>query len=158
MQSNKPFINRNTRSKPHKGWRIPAAGAAIIFLSAVMTWLGATAYVLGQLEIKQSILILNREGCVHLQQLGITPLPQPEANTCRIEVSFRPNLLNAGGRIWVGERYISIPEYQLINSSTLPDQPWTSHHWYLVLLECLSVLLLLISTRFLLEYLQREGE
>ncbi|HEX7455427.1 MAG TPA: hypothetical protein VF296_05225 [Gallionella sp.] len=158
MQSSKPVISRNTRSKSRKGWRIPAGGGAILFFSALVIWLGTQAYVLGQFEIKQSILILNREGCVHLQQFGITPLPQSESNTCRIELPFRQNLLNAGGRIWVEERYISIPEYQLIGSSPLPDPPWTSHHWYLVLLECLSMLLLLLSAWILLKCLQKEDQ
>lgn len=157
MQSIKHVINRNIRSRPRKGLHIPASGAAILFLSALMIWLGTHAYVIGQLEIKRSILILSREGCVHLQQLGITPLQQPGSDTCRIELPFRPNPINAGGRIWIGERYISIAQCQLIGASPLLDQPWTSHHWYLLLLECLSMLLLLLSARIILKCLQTEG-
>ena len=73
MQNSKPVINRNTRSKLHRAWRLFVEYALITFVfSSVVAALACTAYILGQFEYRQSVLILNREGCTHLQQLGIT--------------------------------------------------------------------------------------
>lgn len=157
MQNSKPAINRSTRSKLHRAWRLFVGYALITFVfSAVMALLACTAYILGQFEFRQSVLILNREGCTHLQQLGITPLPQPATDTCRVQFGFRPNLLDDGGRIQVGGDSVRIPEHQLVASLDMPEQPWTPHQWFLIALEAICVLLVPFSIRLAVKYQQRE--
>ena len=114
MQSSKPIISRNTRSKPLKIWRLSKEGAVILIFATMLISLVSTSYIVGQFEIKQSTLILNRDGCIHLDQVGINSQRLPDSDTCRVELPFRPNPLDAGGRIWAGERVIKIPESQLI--------------------------------------------
>lgn len=157
MQNSKPVINRNTRSKPHKAWRLFVGYALITFVfSSVVASLACTAYILGQFEFRQSVLILNREGCTHLQQLGITPLPQPETATCRVQLGFRPNLLDDGGRVKIGGDSVRIPAHQLVASMTMPEQPWTLHQWLLIALEAICVLLVPLSVRLTVKYQQRK--
>jgi len=156
MQNRKPVINRNTRSKPLKLWRLSKEGAVILIFATMLISLASTSYIVGQFEIKPSTLILNRDGCIHLIQLGINPQRQPDSDTCRLQLPFRPNPLDAGGRIWAGERIIKIPESQLIGFSPLAEQPWTSHHWFLMAWEIGSVLLVLLSMWLTERCLQRE--
>ena len=158
MKDIKPAINSSTRNESRKRWHLPPMGAVVIFFVATATWIGTTAYVFGQFEIRQSLLILNHEGCAHLHLLGITPPPQPESNACRVELPFRPNLVNTGGRIWVEEQYVSIPERELISSQPLAEQPWKSHHWHLLAMECISILLLLLSVWLILKCRHRENQ
>lgn len=157
MQNSKSVINRNTRSKPHKAWHLFVQYALITFVfSAVTALLACTAYILGQFEFRQSVLILNREGCTHLQQLGITPLPQPATDTCRVQTGFRPNLLDDGGRIKIGGDSVRIPEHQLVASLAMPEQPWGPYQWFLIALEAICVLLVPLSVRLTVKYQQRE--
>jgi len=156
MQSSKPIISRNTRSKPLKIWRLSKEGAVILIFATMLISLVSTSYIVGQFEIKQSTLILNRDGCIHLDQVGINSQRLPDSDTCRVELPFRPNPLDAGGRIWAGERVIKIPESQLICFSPLAEQPWTSHHWFLMAWEICSVLLVLLSMWVTERCLQRE--
>lgn len=158
MQNSKPIINRNTRSRLRKAWRLFVEYALITFVfSSVVALLASTSYLLGQFEYRQSVLILNQEGCAHLRQLGIATLPQPEASTCRVQLGFRPNLLDAGGRIKVEGDTIRIPEHQLVASIPMPEQPWTSHQWFLIAWEFVCVLLVPFSVRLTVRYLQREN-
>lgn len=158
MQNSKPVINRHTRSKLRKAWRLFVEYALItLVFSSVVALLASTSYLLGQFEYRQSVLILNREGCAHLRQLGIATLPQPEADTCRVQLGFRPNLLDDGGRIMIGEGTARIPEHQLVASMPMPEQPWTSHQWFLIAWEFFCVLLVPFSVRLTVKYLQREN-
>lgn len=158
MQNCKSLINRDTRSKLVRSWRLFVWYALITFVfSSVTAALACTAYILGQFEFRQSVLILNQEGCAHLQQLGITPLPQPETATCRVQLDFRPNLLDDGGRIKVGGDSVRIPAHQLVASMAMPEQPWTLHQWLLIALETICVLLVPLSVRLTVKYQQREN-
>ncbi len=158
MQNSKFVINRNIRSKLHRAWHLFVWYALIIFVfSSVVALLASTSYLLGQFEYRQSVLIMNQEGCAHLRQLGIAPLPQPETATCRVQLGFRPNLLDDGGRIKIGEGTVRIPEHQLVVSMAMPEQPWTLHQWFLIALEILYVLLVPLSVRLLVKYQQREN-
>ena len=158
MQNSKSLTNRDSRSKLLRSWRLFVWYALITFVfSSVVAALACTAYILGQFEYRQSVLILNQEGCAHLRQLGIAPLPQPETDTCRVQLGFRPNLLDDGGRIKVGGDLVRIPEHQLVASMPMPEQPWTTRDWYLVALEIISVLLVPISVRLTVRFQQREN-
>ena len=158
MQNSKFVVNRNTRSKLHKAWHLFVEYALITFVfSSALALLASTAYILGQFEFRQSVLILNHEGCAHLRQLGIAPLPQPETDTCRVQLGFRPNLLDDGGRIKVGGDSVRIPAHQLVASMTMPEQPWTLHQWFLIALEAICVLLVPLSVRLTVNYQQREN-
>jgi hypothetical protein len=158
MQNSKSVINRNFRNKLHRAWHLFVGYALITFVfSSVVASLACTAYILGQFEFRQSVLILNQEGCAHVQHLGITPLPQPETATCRVQLGFRPNLLDDGGRIKVGGDSVRIPAHQLVASMTMPEQPWTLNQWLLIALEAICVLLVPISVRLTVKYHQREN-
>ena len=157
MHNSKPVINRHTRNRLRKAWRLFVKYVLITFVfSSVVTLLASTSYLLGQFEYRQSVLILNREGCTHLRQLGIAPLSQPEADTCRVQLGFRPNLLDDGGRIRIEGGSIRIPEHQLVASMVTPEQPWTVHQWSLIAWEFFCVLLVPFSVRLTVKYLQRE--
>ena len=158
MQNIKPVINSTIRGKLHRSWRLIVRYALITFVfSSVMALLASTSYLLGQFEFRESILILNQEGCAHLRRLGVTTLPQPERDTCRMQLVFRPNLLDGGGRIKIGGDSVRIPEHQLVASLPVSEQPWTAHQWFLVALEAICVLLVLLSVRLTVKYLQREN-
>ncbi len=126
MQKHKHQIEPSPRTGSLHGRKISRDEALLFFYLAMFHWLIAAAYALGQFDIKHSELILNREGCMHLNLLsvGVTPLPQDD--TCRTELPFRSNILDAGGRIYVGERTIQIPERQLIAAIPLAGIPWIS--------------------------------
>jgi hypothetical protein len=158
MQRHKPVNSRNNRSTQAKIWRLSKNEAIAIFIVAFFSWLFSSAYIFGQFEIKQSTLLLNREGCMHLMQLGITPQPQADSDTCRIKVPFRSNLQDGGGRISVGERVIRIPEHQLVYALPLAEQHWSTRDSILMAWEVISVLLL-AGSMWLTEFcIRRERE
>ncbi len=158
MQSNKRLKTCNTRTQSDKpGW-LSKEKAFILFFSALFSWLLSSAYIFGQFEIKQSTLVLNREGCLHLTQVGITLQPQPGSDTCRLQVPFRANLQDDGGRILVGERVIRIPEHQLVYAFPLAEQPWTLRDRMLVAWEVICILLLAGSMWLTEVCLRRERE
>jgi hypothetical protein len=158
MQNSRFVINRNIRSKLHKVWRQFVVYALITFVfSSVLTMLATTSYLLGQFEFRQSVLILNQEGCAHLRQLGVATLPQSEKDTCRVQLGFRPNMLDDGGRIKIEGDSIRIPEHQLVTFMAMPEQPWTPHQRFLIALEAICVLLVPLSVRLTVKYLQREN-
>lgn len=158
MQSSKHLKTRSTRNQSHKpGW-LSKEKAFILFFIAFFSWLLSSAYIFGQFEIKHSTLVLNREGCMHLMQLGITPLPQADSDTCRIKVPFRSNMQDGGGRIWVGDREVRIPEHQLVYAMPMAGQPWSTRELFLVAWEAISVLLL-VGSMWLTEFcIRRERE
>lgn len=157
MQNSKPVIHRSTRSKPMFA-RLPCEAAIILVFSTLLLSLASTGYIVGQLEIKLSKLILNHDGCIHLVQVGIDPKPLPGSDMCWVERPFRPNPLDAGGRIWVGEHVIKIPESQLIGFSPLAESHWTFHHWLLIGWEILSVLSVFFSMWLTQQCLRRDDK
>lgn len=139
MQSNKHLKTCNTNYQSHNPW-LSKEKALVLSIIAFFYLLLCSVHIFLEFEIKQSTLVLNREGCLHLTQVGITPQPQPDTETCRLQVPFRVNLQDEGGRILLGERVIRIPEHQLVYTHPLPEQPWTSRHWMLAAWEVICIL------------------
>jgi hypothetical protein len=158
MQNSKPIIHRSTRSKPTMLERLPSEAAVIMVFITMLLSLASTGYIAGQFEIKASKLMLNHDGCIHLVQVGISPRPLPQSDICWIERPFRPNPFDAGGRIWVGDREVKIPESQLISFSPLAESSWTVHQWLLIGWEILSVLLVLFSMWLTRTCLRRDDQ
>jgi hypothetical protein len=158
MQSSKSVIHRGAKSKLSKIERLPNEVAVILVFITMLLSLASTGYIAGQFEIRPSKLVLNREGCIHLVQVGIEPVPLPGSDMCWVECPFRPSRLDDGGRIWVGEREIKISESQLIGFSPRTSTPWTVHQWFLIGLEILSVLLVLFSMWLTRKCLRRDDQ
>lgn len=144
MQSKRTnFKTRNKTAKP--SWRPTQGQAIFLFAAALFNWLISTAYIAGQFEIHPAVVILNRQGCEHLIQNGITPVPQESTDTCHIQAPYRANMLDAGGRIYLAERTMHISELRLVSVKPLPDQPWTARHWRLLGWELICGLLVIGS-------------
>lgn len=158
MQSHKPVKSRNSRRQQAKTWQLSKDRAIALFIVVFFSWLFSSAYIFGQFEIKQSTLVLNREGCMHLTQLGITPLPQVDSDTCRINAPFRSNMQDGGGRISVEDREVRIPEHQLVYAMATAGQPWSSRDSILVAWEVISTLLLIGSMWLTEQCIRREGK
>ncbi len=121
--------------------RITKDQSLIVFYIAMLVWLFAASYALGEFEIKQAELVLNQEGCIHLMYAGVTS--EPHKDVCRASLPFRPNFIDAGGRIYVAGRTIRLPERQLISATPLARQPWTSRQYGLVGLVVICTLLVI---------------
>ncbi len=139
MQKHNHFIELPKNRRPY-GW-IAKEQALVVFYLAMFIWLFAAAYAFGEFEIKQTELVLNQEGCLHLVYVGVTPKPQGEV--CRASLPFRPNILDAGGRIYVAGHTIKLPERQLISAIPLASQRWTLRQWWLLGLVVLCTLIVL---------------
>jgi hypothetical protein len=148
MHNRKTISNRSTGIRT---WRLTQEYGAILMTLSLFNLLGTTAYIVGQFEFKQSILVLNKDGCAHLTQRSLSPLSQT-SDTCRIQANFRSNLLDAGGRAILDGREVRIPEYQLIAAMPLEEQPWSRRHWLLLGWDAFCAMLLLgtiwVNTRF----------
>lgn len=142
MQNNKSNTTHR-RNKSDRSWLPSQDQAILLFIVALFNWLFSTAHIFGQFEIHPSVVILNREGCEHLIQNGITPVPQESTGTCHIQGAYRANLMDAGGRIYLGDRTIHIAEQRLVSVKPLPDQPWAARQWLLLGWEVICVLLVL---------------
>lgn len=123
-------------------WRLSEVHTLSFVLVALFNLMLSTIYIIDQFEIKQSVLILNREGCTRLLQIGITPLPQAH-DTCRIQADFRSNRMDDGGRMFLDELEFRIPEPQLVIAMPLKDQLWDRRHWILIVWEITCVMLML---------------
>lgn len=158
MQSCKNLKARSTRKQSQKPGCLSKERAFFLFILVFISWLLSSAYVFGQFEMKQSTLVLNREGCMHLVQLGISPLPQADSDTCRIKAPFRSNMQDGGGLISIGDRDARIPEHQLIFVTPTSEQPWSSREAILVAWEIISTLLLVGSMWLTEMCIRRERE
>ncbi len=139
MQKQKYFNEHFHNGVRHR--RITKDQSLIVFYIAMLAWLFAASYALGEFEIKQTELVLNQEGCIHLMYAGVTS--EPHNDVCLASLPFRPNSLDAGGRIYVAGRTIRLPERQLISTTPLAGQPWTSQQYGLVGLVVICTLLVM---------------
>ncbi|MHB1117787.1 hypothetical protein [Sideroxydans sp.] len=118
--------------------------ASLIF-SGLIAWLLIGAFVIGQLEVKPTRLILQHDGCTLMQRIGTQVKLSTDGATCEVNLPFRPNLLNTGGRVHIDGNPFTLSEHQIIAYKVLTDQPYTPYQLKLIYLFVgASVLLLLL--------------
>lgn len=118
--------------------------ASLIF-SGLIAWLFIGAFVIGQLEVKPARLILQHEGCTLMQRIGTQVNLSTDGTTCEVNLPFRPNLLNTGGRVHIDGNPFTLSEHQIIAYKVLTDQPYTPYQLKLIYLFVgASILLLLL--------------
>ena len=125
--------NRKTKATP---WFKSKETAVILVAISLLIWLLTAGYVTGQLEIHPTKLILKSDSCTFIQTKGINATISPESGTCSVILPFRTHAFDSGGRIFLGDQQISVPEHQIIAFAVLKDQPYTPEqqkllYWFL---------------------------
>lgn len=129
------------KSKPKT---LSKEGKAALIFSGLFAWLIVGAFVIGQLEIKPTRLILQHDGCTLVQRIGPHVKQTTDGATCEVILPFRPNLLNTGGRVHIGGNPFTLSEHQIIAYIVLPDQPYTPYQLKLIYLFIVASALLLL--------------
>lgn len=139
-----------THCKPSKKRKSLSPAALLWLVAAAFHWTLFLVYVAGQLEIKPTALIMKREGCAYIRQIGITAKIHDSGETCRFEVPYRPNLIGTGGRIYLDDKQISIADNQIVAASPLNDQPWSPSQKRLVAWLSISFVAVIIMAILIL--------
>lgn len=147
MQRNTQVDNCNIQNKKRKPLN-PIA--LLLLLAALFHWTLFFVYVAGQLEIRPTALIVKKEGCGYMRQIGITAKIHESGETCRVEVPYRANLIGSGGRIYLDDKQISIAENQIVAAAPLENQPWSPSQRRLVTWLSISLVLVLIPLIFII--------
>jgi hypothetical protein len=110
----------------------------------VMLWMTTGSFMLGQLEIKPTRVILKKEGCtyMHHQQLATQPYDD-SSGMCIATAPFRSNLIGNGGIFKLQDQIIKVAENQIVAIENLDNAPFTDSQKQMILGLSISTALLL---------------
>jgi hypothetical protein len=127
-------------------WYKSIALVSTLLFVSIINFIATCAYVTGQMEIKPTLLILERDGCALLVQNGVPVLDQANSDSCRAIATFRANMVGTGGRVFLEDRQIMIADNHVIATSPLEDQPTTPEQGRLVdlVVICAAIVLCMV--------------
>jgi len=109
----------------------------------LMLWLTSGSYILGQLEMKPTRVILKRDGCTYMHHQQIATQPYDEATgMCVATTSFRSNLIGNGGIFKLQDRELKIAENQIVATEKLDNLPYSDSQRRMIVWLCVTSALL----------------
>lgn len=156
MQGSKPTHITTQKFHTKSPWYHSQVLILVVFFLSVFQFINVMLYFSGQMAIQSTALSIQPAGCELMKRSGVS-IQDIGNGACRIEALFRPNLIGAGGSIFLDNQTIQISGDQLVSTEILRSQPWTATQWVAMTLYLISALILLGSSGWLFYFLSRKG-
>ncbi len=114
-----------------------------LFFFASIHFFCVGIYVINQLEIRPTVLILKHDECVLLREHGVSTEPHG-TDSCRLTAPYRGSVFPAVGTLHLPDENITMPADQVTVVGILNSTSWTPQQIGLISWQISSVILPII--------------